>query len=89
MYSYLQDDEVNVKKCKGIKKYVVKKNIVHQNYVNTLFNKQESKHQMKTIRSKNHQISSCVINKTSLSCYDDKRYILHNGVDTLAYGFSK
>ena len=23
---------------------------------------------------------------TSLSCFDDKRYIIKNGIDTLAYG---
>ena len=25
------------------------------------------------------------INKISLSCFDDKRFVLHNGIHTLAY----
>ena len=25
-------------------------------------------------------------NKISLPCFDDKRYILHDGINTLAYG---
>ena len=44
------------------------------------------RHEMNTIRSDHHQISSYQINKISLSCYDDKRYILHDGISSLAYG---
>ena len=44
------------------------------------------RHKMNTIRSDHHQISSYQINKTSLSCYDDKRYILDDGISSLAYG---
>ena len=43
-------------------------------------------HKMKGIRSEYHQISSYEINKVSLSCYDDKRYILDDGIASLAYG---
>ena len=41
---------------------------------------------MKTIRSINHKIGSYEINKISLSCYDDKRYIQDDGISTYAYG---
>ena len=41
---------------------------------------------MKTIRSNCHEISSYEINKVSLSCFDDKRYILEDGVSSYAYG---
>ena len=47
------------------------------------------RHKMNTIRSDHHQISSYQINKTSLSCYDDKRYILDDGITSLAYGHCK
>ena len=43
-------------------------------------------HKMKTIRSQNHQLGSYEINKVSLSCYDDKRYILEDGIHIYAYG---
>ena len=43
-------------------------------------------HKMKTIRSQNHQLGSYEINKVSLSCFDDKRYILDNGHESYAYG---
>ena len=41
---------------------------------------------MKTIRSDKHQMSSYEINKISLSCFDDKRYILDDGIRSYAYG---
>ena len=43
-------------------------------------------HNMKTIRSEYHQISSYHLNKISLSCYDDKRYILDDKKSSYAYG---
>ena len=41
---------------------------------------------MKIILSEKHNIGSYVINEISLSCYDDKRFILDNGINSLAYG---
>ena len=41
---------------------------------------------MNQIRSYNHQLNSISLNKIGLSPYDDKRYILPNGYDTLAHG---
>ena len=42
------------------------------------------RHNMKRIQSKLHKIGTDVC-KISLSCFDDKRYILDNGVNSLAY----
>ena len=85
MYSYLTDNNKVGKTCKGIAKYVINKDITHENYLDTLFNNRQLYHKMNTIRSKNHQIHSYNINKISLSCFDDKRYILNNGINSLAY----
>ena len=35
-------------------------------------------HKMKTIRSQKHELGSYEINKVSLSCFDDKRYMKWN-----------
>ena len=40
---------------------------------------------MKRIQSKKHKIGTYQINKTSLSCFDDKRYVLDDGIHTLGY----
>ena len=86
MYSYVKDNHKEERTAKGIKKNVIKNNINHQNYKQTLLNEEQIHHKMKTIRSKNHQLGSYEINKVSLSCFDDKRYILENGIDSYAYG---
>ena len=86
MYSYMKGNEKGEKTAKGIKKNVIKKNITHENYKETLFNNKQMHHKMKTIRSQNHQLGSYEINKVSLSCFDDKRYILEDGITSYSYG---
>ncbi|KAL9982414.1 hypothetical protein ACROYT_G004452 [Oculina patagonica] len=87
MYSYIKDNLQVGKTAKGIKKSVIKKDITHENYKETLFNKTQMHHTMKTIRSQGHQLGSYEINKISLSCFDDKRYILDDGLTSYAYGY--
>ena len=86
MYSYIKDNQQGGKTAKGIKKNIIKNNITHENYRDTLFNTKQMHHKMKTIRSENHQLGSYEINKVSLSCFDDKRYIHEDGITSYAYG---
>ena len=89
MYSYIKDNNQGGKTAKGIKKNVVRKDITHENYKQTLFNNEQMHHTMKTIRSNNHQLGSYELNKVSLSCFDDKRYIHNDGVTSYAYSHYK
>ena len=89
MYSYIKDNDKGSKTAKGIKKNIIKKNITHENYKNVLFNNEQMYHNMKTIRSNLHQLESYELNKVSLSCFDDKRYIHENGIKSYAYGHYK
>ena len=73
-----------IKKAKGVNKSVVKK-IRHKEFVDVLFNKKIIRHKMKRIRSKVHRIGTYDVCKISLSCFDDKRYILDYGINSLAY----
>ena len=75
--------------AKGIKKNVIKKNIMHEDYKNTLLNEEQMRHKMRTIRSVKPKLQSFEINKISLSCFDDKRYIHDNGTSSYAYGHYK
>ena len=52
MYSYVKDKGEGGKTAKGIKKNVVKNDIKHKDYKNTLFNSQQMHHKMKTIDKK-------------------------------------
>ena len=67
-------------------KNVTKRKIQHQDYKTCLFEKQVQMAGMNHIRSENHQLHSLTLTKTSLSPYDDKRYISEDGCHTLAYG---
>ena len=40
---------------------------------------------MKRIQSKKHKLGTYEIDKISLPCFDDKRYVLDDGVYILAY----
>ena len=86
MYSYIKDNQTGGKTAKGIKRNVIKNDIKPENYKQTLFNNEQMYHKMKTIRSINHQLGSYEINKVSLSCFDDKRYLFADGISSLAYG---
>ena len=86
MYSILEADGGNIKKAKGVKKSVVKKNITHGQYKEALFDRKTYRHGMDVLRSERHHIFGQHLNKVSLSPFDSKRWIAENGVDTLAYG---
>ena len=62
MYSYVKDNGKNGKTAKGVRKYVIKKNITHDDYRDTLFGGKQMLHSMRTIRSDHHQIGSYELN---------------------------
>ena len=89
MYSYQTEIGAlikNNKTAKGVKKNVIRRDLNHSDYLACLQNNTIRHHKMNTIRSDHHVVSSYEINKTSLSCFDDKRYILPDGITSYAYG---
>ena len=40
---------------------------------------------MRRLQSKKHKLGTCWIDKLSLSCFNDKIYVLDDGIRTLAY----
>ena len=50
-----------------------------------LFNKKIIRHKMRRIQGKKHKMGTYEINKILLSVFDDKRFVLKDGIDTLAY----
>ena len=55
------------------------------NFKDVLFNKKMIRHKMKRIQSKRHKLGTYKADKISLSCFDDKRYVLDDGIYTLSY----
>ena len=72
--------------AKGVCRSAIKRKLRHELYVRCLNQGMQIRTQMRTIRSYDHQLYSICMNKVSLSPFDDKRFVLANGIDTLAHG---
>ena len=87
-YSYILKDDDHKLTCKGIKTSAMKR-ISHQNYYDCLFGNVKKQYiSFNSFRSKNQTVSTIELNKTSLSPYDDKRYI-YDGINSYSYGHYK
>ncbi len=86
LYSYEMANGAQVKKCKGIKKRIIKNEITIDDFEECLFSGRPQLRTMNTIRSRQHDVGTERINKTALSANDDKRIILEDGVQTMAIG---
>ena len=80
MYSLISVDDEEVSKAKG-----VNKKMKHKEFAGVLFNRKVVRHNMKRSQSKLHRLGTYDVYKILLSCFDDKRYVLDDGVNTLAY----
>ena len=80
MYSMKKKD---VKECNTTKGVGIATEF--NKYKNVLFNKKILRHKVRRIQSKKHKLGTYEIDKISLPYFDDKRYVLDDGIHTLAY----
>ena len=92
LIEYSNDDKnwdegeiLEVKKLKGIQKSVVKKNIDFDNFYQCLFEKRVHYADTTSIRSFNHQMKTLSSRKLALVPFDDKRYLLNDGITSLPF----
>ena len=88
LYAYRKLNSKEDKKCKGIKKCVVKKTLGFNDYKEYLFNsvgKSIFRSQL-MFRNKNHEVHAVEVNKVALNRDDDKRITKKDGVSTLSRG---
>ncbi|VVC38918.1 Hypothetical protein CINCED_3A024946, partial [Cinara cedri] len=74
------------KKAKDVKKPIVKNELCFNDFYNCLNNKNPKYVKQNIFRTDKNEIYIVEQNKKALSVYDDKRYILENGIDTVAWG---
>ena len=74
------------KTAKGVKRETIRKCLTHEMFRQCLLSGKSVMKRMRNIRSFNHKIYSTVQTKVALSSFDDKRYILRDGIHTRAYG---
>ena len=85
-YSYLMDDNSEVKKSKGTKKCVIKRRLMFENYKDSLFNNKTILKSQIIFKSDLHEVCTEEVNKIALSSDDDKRLQTFGRVTTYPYG---
>lgn len=86
MYSVRVNGQDFLKKAKGVKAGVVKKEIEFSDYIDCLQNVKTQSRTQYVIRSRLHNVETLKQCKIALSPYDDKRFLLPDSTDTLAWG---
>ena len=84
MYAY-RAGSAESKKCKGIKKCIVKKTVSFEDYKNCLLSGETCYRSQLMLRSLKHEVRKLEVNKLALSRDDDK-CITINGINSLARG---
>jgi hypothetical protein len=75
-----------VKKDKGIKKNIVAREIMLEDYKEVLFTGKPQYRRMNMIHSELHDVYTITCNKLALSANDDKRVIMDDRISTKAIG---
>ena len=91
LYSYRKLHGAEDKKCKGIKKWgikkcVIKKTLTFEDYKACLFNPDAIYRSQLMFRSTKHEVHTIEVNQVTLNQDDDKRNSKKDGISTLACG---
>ena len=86
LYSYNKLDGSEDKKCKGIKKCIVKKTLKFEDYKICLFSDSTEYRSQLMFRSSKHEVHTIEVNKVTLNRDDDKWTPRKNGISTFARG---
>ena len=84
--AYLMEDGSDHKKATGTKKCVIKRELMFENYKDSLFNVKIILKSQQRFRSDHHRVYTEEVNKIALSSNDDKRLQTFDKVTTYPYG---
>lgn len=84
-YAISVEDGSKITRAKGVSKNLVE-NYSVELYKNILFNQAIHTDKIVRLRSNNHTVFTECFTKKCLDCDDDKRRILSNGINTVAWG---
>ena len=85
-YAYKLDDDTEMKKAKGTKKCIVKRELMFENYKDALFNDKIIIRSQQRFRSHNHKVYTEEVIKIALSSNYDKRIQRYDKVTTFPNG---
>ena len=80
------DDNNEIKKSKGTKKCVIKRELMFENYKDCLFNYKIILQLQQIFKSDHHKVYIEEINRISLSSNDDKKLQTSDRIKTYPYG---
>ena len=86
LYSYEKLGGLEDKKCKGLKKCIVKKTLTFEDYKTCLFSDSTEYRSQLMFRSAKHEVHTIKVNKVALNRDDDKRISRKDGISTFARG---
>ena len=86
VYEYKLDDDTEMKRAKGTKKCIVKREVIFKNYMDSLFNNDVILKSQERIRSYYHGVCAEKFNRIALSSNDDKRLQMYDRITTYPYG---
>ena len=87
-YTYLMDDDNEKKTAKGIKKCVIKRKLIFENYKDSLFNNKTILKSQLRFKSDHHDVYTEEVNKIALNSNDDTRLQTFDRVTTYPYGIN-
>ena len=86
LYSYKKLDGSEDKKCKGIKKCIVKKTLTFEDYKTCLFSNSTEYRSQLMFRWAKHEVHTIEVNKVTLNRDDDKRISRKDEISTFQRG---
>ena len=85
-YAYLMEDGSEHKKAKGTKKCIIKRELMFENYKDSLFNKKIILNSQQRFKSDHYMVYTEEVNKIALCSNDDKRLQTFDKGTTYPYG---
>lgn len=85
----LHNSEKELKKAKGIKKNIIKKNMTFKDYRDCILSKKNTMIRQNLIQSKRHETFTVEQRKKALDYFDDKRYQIPGTFASLPHGHYK
>ena len=85
-YSYFINDDSEIKKAKGVKRCVIKRRPMFENYKDSLFNNKKIMQSPLRFKSDHHNVYKEEVNKVALNTDDNKRLQTFERVTTYPCG---
>ena len=85
-YTYLMEDDSEMKKAKGVKRCVIKRRLMFENYKDSLLNNKTIMRSQLRFKSDHHNVYTEEVKKIALNSSDNKTLQTFDRITTYPYG---